>query len=251
MFEAVAFTCEIHGEVQGQKIPYINRVTCPACDEERRQREHAAHAAHQAEMRAQLRADRVHELVAVSGLRGRFADCTFDRFEPHNADAAEALRRCKQFAEKIVGGDNEGEGLFLIGPPGTGKTHLGAAMVRHVIEAATCGAAIHSARDVVRTLRATWAKGAAETEDAAIRRLGSLPLLVLDEVGVGFGTEAETVQLFDVVDMRYQLRRPTVVASNLNIPMIKAAVGDRIFDRLREGAATVRCDWPSRRGGRA
>jgi DNA replication protein DnaC len=63
------------------------------------------------------------------------------------------------------------------------------------------------------------------------------------------GTEAERLQLFEVIDRRYALSRPTVLLSNLVPGDIKAAVGERSYDRLREGAKMLKCNWPSHRGG--
>lgn len=78
-----------------------------------------------------------------------------------------------------------------------------------------------------------------------------MPLLVLDEIGVSRGSEWEAEQLFTVVDERYRLERPTVVVSNLPAGEIKQLVGDRVYDRLREGAKVVPMNWPSHRGSRA
>lgn len=72
-------------------------------------------------------------------------------------------------------------------------------------------------------------------------------LLVLDEIGAGFSSDAERVQLFDVIDMRYKLGRPTVVLSNLTAKDMRPILGERTFDRLREGATLLTCSWPSHR----
>ena len=50
-----------------------------------------------------------------------------------------------------------------------------------------------------------------------------------------------------VIDERYKRRRPTVVISNLTVPAVKEAIGDRLYDRLREGATVLACDWSSHR----
>lgn len=188
-----------------------------------------------------------------SNLRGRFAAASFDSYLPVNA-AAQAVRDdARAFADAVAHGKHRGGGLFLIGPVGVGKSHLGAAMVRHVIQASPkpAGAAMASVRQVVRALRSTWVRDSKRTEGEVIADLAGHRLLVLDEVGVGFGSDGELVQLFDVIDARYQLQHPTVVLSNLALPDIRSAVGDRIFDRLQEGARTLVMQWPSYRRGPA
>ena len=121
---------------------------------------------------------------------------------------------------------------------------------QHFIHERDTSAAILSAREIIRVLRATWGRnvaGDAETEIQVIDRLGRMGLLVLDEIGAGFSSDAERVQLFDVIDMRYKLGRPTVVLSNLTAKDMKPILGERTFDRLREGATLLTCSWPSHR----
>lgn len=199
----------------------------------------------QAEGERQLAEERQDRRFAASGLLGRFRSATFDSYAPTTPAQKSVLASCKKFAEKLS--SQAWGGPWLIGPPGTGKTHLGSAMVHAAILAGHY-AHIDSARNIVRRLRATWAKGSAESEQNVLDDLTGTGLLVIDEIGVGFGSEAETTQLFDVIDRRYQLCRPVVLLSNLNLPNIKTALGDRLYDRMREGFQVLVCDWPSHRG---
>lgn len=239
-------TCETHGEYLSRFVAKSGAWTrCWSCVEIELQ---ALDAKAQAEDAAKQGAARRAERVAESGLEGRLLRATFSTFIPEGERQRQVLEACKTFAESV---DLEGRRNFwLVGGVGTGKTHLGAAMVSHFIHERDSSAAILSAREVVRMLRATWRRRTeegAETERDVIDRLGRLGLLVLDEIGAGFDSDAERVQLFDVVDLRNKLGRPTVVLSNLTFKDIRPILGDRIFDRLREGATHLVCNWPSRR----
>ena len=60
------------------------------------------------------------------------------------------------------------------------------------------------------------------------------------------GSEFERNMLFDILNERYEKRRPTLLLSNLNIDEVKAYLGERVFDRLREdGGEVVVFDWQS------
>ncbi|MEW6706610.1 MAG: ATP-binding protein [Pseudomonadota bacterium] len=234
--------CPRHGEYKALLIPagFVKRelwTRCPRCDDEKQQREQRERS--EARAREQLQSWRVE-----SGLVGRYLETTFATYVADTPAQREVLAACSEYASAPAKGWRP---LWLVGLPGTGKTHLGAAMVLDSIERGR-RAAMVNARQLVRTLRNTWRRDSEETESDAIKRYASVPLLVLDELGVGSGSDAEITQLYDVLDMRYQLCRPLVVISNLLVTEMRAAVGDRLFDRLRENAKVLMCDWPSYRG---
>lgn len=192
------------------------------------------------------RQTRRNKLMDASGIIGRYQVATFETFKDHTADQRRILEACRSFAENFR--PDQGAGLFLVGPPGTGKSHLACAMVRAVIELHDLPAKIANARSIIRRLRATWRAGADEAEADVLEHLGRVPLLVIDEVGVGFGSEAERVQMLDLIDARYRLQHPTVVASNVRPDSLRDVLGDRAFDRLREGAKTLVFSGASHRG---
>ncbi|MDP3761527.1 MAG: ATP-binding protein [Ramlibacter sp.] len=235
-------TCAQHGPYRAQEYLAGRWTNCPQCCQEAQLRQRA-------EAERQLAEKRRQEYLRDSGITGRYVEATFDSFAVATKEQQAALEVCRAFTGPAFHAD-QGNGLWLIGPPGTGKSHLGAAMVGDVINRHTKRAYIASARQIVRRLRATWRRDASENEEEVLEAFGLPALLVLDEVGLGFGTEGEQIQLLDVIDLRYTLKRPTVLLSNLNAPLLRTALGDRAFDRLREGARTIVCNWPSHRGAR-
>lgn len=215
---------------------------CPKCVE--------AEGARRQEELTERRRKHIESLIACSGVRGRYVEATFDTYRAETPQQRRALQACRQFVDAAMAG--EASTLFLLGRPGTGKTHLGCAIVRAVIEREARAAHIVTVSAFVRDLRATWdrarASDDASTEEQVLRRYGHAAMLVLDDVGAAFQSQAAEKHLLDLVDERYTHQLPTVVASNLNEAELQAAVGERTFDRLSERAKCVTFTWPSHRG---
>lgn len=91
-------------------------------------------------------------------LPDRFRDATFDRYEPATPSQADALRIARRVVEETrrapswtewmkrlmgAGDESRPNGLYLVGPAGTGKTHLLAAMYHALTPEVSC-AFLHS-----------------------------------------------------------------------------------------------------------
>jgi DNA replication protein DnaC len=248
--------CPEHGEFLSKPVyPGSRTMTkCPACAKAAAEKYAAEEARRKAEAEEAQQNDLLRRRLGQSGLKGRMLASTFGSFECSGKAQQDVLHQCRDFVESL--NPEAGGGLWLIGPPGTGKTHLGSAMVQHVIRERRMWACVLSAREIITMLRASWGRKVVsnswdwvpQTTEEIVEHLGNVALLVLDEVGNSFNTEAEQVQLFDVIDLRYKLCRPTVVISNLPAQEMKKSLGDRSYDRLREGARVLQCTWTSARG---
>ena len=103
--------------------------------------------------------------------------------------------------------------------------------------------------DYIRTVRETWKRDSSHSEAEVIKEYANYQLLILDEVGVQFGSDGELTQLTDLVDRRYRELKPTLVISNCDPEGLERFLGARAVDRLREnGGRMVAFDWKSWRG---
>lgn len=242
--------CETHGEYRSRLDAKSGRWSrCWGCVEAELL---ALDSQARAKEAAEQRALELERHLAESGMEGRLLAARFSNFIARTPAQQKVLDACQSFVEPVEA--DACRNLWLVGGVGVGKTHLGAAMVSHFIRERGMPAALLSAREVIRQMRANWgrskdARALGESEEEVVERLGRVGLLVLDEIGAGFDSDADRVQLFDVIDLRYRLGLPTVVLSNLVAKDMKPILGERTYDRLREGASLLTCNWSSNRVG--
>ena len=185
------------------------------------------------------------EQLDAMGVRGRYHSATFDSFDVDGALQADALTACAEWAGGLARGP--AGALWILGGVGTGKTHLGVAVAQAIAEDQGATVRVATAREIVREVRETWRPEATERESEILVRYGECDLLVLDDLGHGFNTDAEALQLAEVIDRRYACHRATIVISSLSRHALAHVIGERAHDRLSEGATVVVCDWPSHR----
>lgn len=241
-------TCEKHGKFQGKITDLMGRQFksgCPDCSSERR----AAEAAAEAESKARDERDRLQRKLGSAMIPGRFIDKSFENYEAATPRQQKALSVCRDYAEKFQEHYDAGRCLMLLGKPGTGKTHLGAAIANDLIRHTSAMAVYRTVGGVLQYIKGSYDRDSEYTEAEAFKGLISPHLLVLDEVGATKPTEFELATLFAIINGRYEEKLPTVVISNLPPKELPGAIGDRCVDRLREGGGiVVGFDWESARG---
>ena len=176
--------------------------------------------------------------LTSTAIPSRFRRATLANFITENAEQLRALKVVCGYTANFDDNFGNGRCLLICGPVGVGKTHLASGMLRS-LAMAHYECRYITAIELIRWLRESWQKKSAMTEDEIIERLSKYALLVVDEVGVGYGTDAEKLQLFETINRRYNLVRPTVILSNLGISGLQQYLGERVIDRLRENQGTM------------
>lgn len=237
--------CDQHGAYMAQAIDvlgkYMVRDFCPKCAEIQSIQAEENRAEHRKAKAAQELALRKNR----AGLRSRHINCTLENYNAISDQQREALGKVSSFTSGLI--DGSGGNLVLAGRVGTGKTHLAAGIISALVERGI-SCAIIKLPELIRSIKASW-KSDGETENQIINRFSSYRLLIVDEVGVQYGSDTEKLLLSEIIDNRYQEGLPTVLVSNLDIQGIKTCIGERCYDRLKEdGGTVVAFDWESHRG---
>ncbi|HBZ9568578.1 TPA: ATP-binding protein [Citrobacter freundii] len=245
-------TCEKHGQYECRTRTYPNsliKITprssiCPGClsDElirlqgEKIRNDEAA------------RKRNIDLLLDGLNIPARFENCTLQNYEPVNDDAKRALKVCQAYASRWPERLQKGGGLVMCGKPGTGKNHLALAIARHAITEHQSSAVFTTALKIAREYKSTWSKGSSRTEDDVIRYFTKPDLLIIDEVGVQFGSDAEKLIMFEIINTRYERMKPTILISNQTREELAAFIGERVLDRMSDGGGcTLSFTWDSYR----
>lgn len=238
-------SCRLHGDFTSMRFTFGGRELwseCPSCDALARD-QHAKSVTRQAaEQRA---AETGATRSATAQIPARFAGKTLDGYQVAVDGQRLALKVARRYLEKWADSRQLGRCLVFSGWPGTGKTHLAAALAQAVV--ASGGTALfRTMADAIGIVKAAY--DGETTEAKAYARLRTPELLVLDDVGAVKLSEHDAGVMFRLINMRYEDQRPTILTTNLDEAQLTAFLGDRIMDRLREnGGMLLRFEWESYR----
>lgn len=236
--------CERHGafaETGGSLSGREDRVRwfgCPACNKAERDAEEAQARA----VEESARQARIEARLNASGIPMAFRGRTFENFIVETNEMQLAVDVARDFAENFWS-KHAPAGSFLVmgGVTGTGKSHLALAVAQIVMLRGT--AMYMDAVDLIRRVRGTWRRDSAKSEEEMFNLLGSIDLLIIDEVGVQRGTDDEQNVIFDVINRRYRDNRPTILLTNLDGKSLVEFLGPRVMSRLMERAQFLSFQW--------
>lgn len=239
--------CEDHGEYTSTNFIGTVWSNCPQCNEIHRAEREAKEKA-EAEAKERERQERNWRIrIGSAAIPQRFQDRTLDTYIATNPGQEKALAFSKDYAAQFDEIRKVGRCAIFVGKPGTGKTHLAVGIALHIMKQ-NRSVLFTTVQRAIRSVKDTWARGSEVSESQAIQTLAYSDLLILDEVGVQFGSDFEKQILFDVLNERYEKRKPCILLSNIAPSELSGYLGERVADRLREdGGKLIAFDWESHR----
>ncbi|MGA6164291.1 DnaA ATPase domain-containing protein [Amycolatopsis magusensis] len=134
--------------------------------------------------------------------------------------------------------------LFLYGTAGTGKTWqaLGIPALLAEKNVPADYSYIRAVDYLDRQQNSTF-----ETKEALFEEARDARLLILDDLLAGGDHKRSVSDLYRLLDARFIDERPTIMTCNVSGPDLVKALGERIVDRLREDAKSVKMVGDSRR----
>ena len=207
---------------------------CPECAAEENDRE-------EAEKELRRKKESFNRRLHNAMISPRFAQKTLENYKAETDGQKKAISLAKWFIEN----HKNVSGMIFIGKTGTGKNHLACGIIHKIIEQGGT-ALITTAMKIIRTIKDSWTDR--EAKEGEIIDLYTQPgLLVIDEIGVQFGSDTEKLYISEIINDRYEAMRPTLLLGNIKLDELTEQLGDRPVDRFREGGKIVQFDWDSYR----
>ena len=172
--------------------------------------------------------ERLGRLLRYSNL-GHLTRFTFDTLNPNGISEDEESRSmfataCRAAAEYA---ENPNGWLVLVGPNGSGKTHLAAAIANHCIKSEQVTFFMH-VPDLLDHLRATYAPTSELTYSDLYAQVVEAPLLILDGIGAHSSTPWAEEKLQQVINHRFNAELPTVVTTARDLAELDPYIRSRL-----------------------
>lgn len=238
--------------------PFLPRCNCEQAqvywrEQDRKEAERRA-AKEEAKRRKAVRR-RIEKLLGQSGIKRRFQRRTFPNFRQDTPGRRKNYAIAKEYADHFEYHRAKGDGLYIEGTNGTGKTHLAAAIALQLIHEGV-PVICKTSSDLLLDVKKSFDGGGVRESDV-LDIYKRVDLLIIDDLGKEQCSDWSMSTLYSILNDRYEDMKPTIVTTNYNADDLIAALTPKGFDnskiiaiisRLRETSRVMTMAWADIRG---
>lgn len=199
--------------------------------------------------------EKIDRLLKQTGIRKRFQQRTFETFDTDTPARRRAYKVAREYAEKFSDKQAAGEGLYIEGTNGTGKTHLAAAIGLYLTER-EYAVVMRTSFDLLEGIKSAFGDPD-RSEQQVTKAYRECDLLIIDDLGKEQCTDWSMSILYSIINDRYESMRPIIITTNFgDADLIRTLTPkgygsqkiEAIISRLREVSKTLTMAWDDCRG---
>lgn len=178
----------------------------------------------------------IRERIAASAMGKLIEKQSFDNFslEPYSYDdkILERMKTILAMAKNYVRDfADRKDNLLLIGPTGTGKTHISTAIARELIHKGY-DVIYDSTQNIMSDFEADrFRSGYGREENKSDKHL-DCTLLIIDDLGTEFSNQFTVSTLYNLLNTRQNKGLATIISTNLSPDELARKYEDRIYSRI-------------------
>lgn len=191
-----------------------------------------------------MQRQKMERKLEFASIPKEFEDQTVESFmtdcyiTPKNRELARMVKSiAKRYVEQFEEIRETGKGLYFYSPvKGSGKTRLAVSIANDLIRQKMISAKFATTLQILDQIKATWgqAKDAADdegrSEQKLINDIISVPVLVIDDIGVENAKDWINERFYNILNGRMIERRITIFTSNCRMEDLK--LDERIVNRI-------------------
>lgn len=194
-----------------------------------------------------MQRERLESKLRFASIPKEFEGQTVDNFQtdcystPQARELAKMAKlAAKRYVEKFPEIQEMGKGLYFhSNVKGSGKTRLAVSIANDLIQKNTVVAKFCTTIQILDQIRETWSRQteSAPTEKGLIQDIVSVPVLVIDDIGVEKPKDWINERFYNIINGRMIEKRITIFTSNFRISELQ--LDDRIVDRINKMALPI------------
>lgn len=232
-----------HGKTHYTGLGTSSRTFCQGCDLGRELLRQWACQPRQRAYARRLREEKVKRALELSCMGSEFIDQRMADL----IDEPSLCLPCNRYVQRWAKMKQEGRGLYLFGPVGSGKTHAACVVVNELIDRHLVETLFLNVPEAAQRFRLALGDQSNSDGVTLIDRMKQVELLVLDDLGLEKPSAWVTDLLYQVVDARGRSKKPMLVTSALPLDQLAYRYTRQLASRIEGCCEAVQLIGKDRR----